>query len=700
MGEYATARYCAIYMVHDSNDLGGSLMRFLVLAASLCLWSCEAPETAREDADRAATGSTAGVATPASEPDYVDNFVLLDHQGEGHELYYYSDVPAIVVMIQGNGCPIVRNVWTDYKNVRDAYAEKGIPFFMLNANNQDDRLDIAEEAADFSYDMPILKDDTQLIAESLGVTRTAEVLVISPEDWSILYRGPVNDRLSYGNQRSDADEHYLADALDAALRGERPSVSRRQSKGCIVNLPEAGKRAEHASISYSDTIAPMLDENCAMCHQEGGIGPWAMTDFDMIEGFAPMIREVVRTKRMPPWSADPDIGTFHNTRELSIEDQQALVHWIEAGAPRGEGPDPLADRESDATVWPLGEPDLIIEAPAFDVPATGVIDYQFPTAPNPLDRDVWVRAVTVVPGDKTVVHHALVGSSETITPPGEGDQGDVFENYLIGFVPGAESYVYPEGTGVEVKVGGEFRFQMHYTPSGRATTDRTKLGLYFHDEPPKHRLRQQVVVNMQLGIPPNAGEHQEQAYFHFDNDATIYMLFPHAHYRGKSSAFEIAYPDGRLETILSVPRYDFNWQHSYNLTEPLNVPAGSRIIHRTVYDNSSRNLANPNPERTVPWGLQSHDEMLYGSFMFRWTEETAEKLVHDELQFNLRQFYGFADRDMDGKLARQEMWGGLARAWDRGDLAAVDADKDGALSFEEYYAMRRARLARQQQSSR
>jgi len=673
-------------------------MRIASTIVALALTGCnaETDTASNTNTEPAATKQLRAVeptVEPAPDPnDYVDNFTLLDHKGRSHELYYYEDAPAIVVMIQGNGCPIVRNAWSDFRAVRDTFEAKGIPFYMLNANKQDDRASLQTEAENFSYDIPILKDESQLIAESLGVKRTAEVLVISPEDWSILYRGPVNDRLDYGQQRANASEHYLADTLTAVLAGEQPERRIRRSKGCIVNLPEMAKRAAHAQISYSDVIAPMMVKHCASCHEEGGIAPWAMTDYSMIEGFAPMIREVVRTKRMPPWSADPHIGTFTNARGLSLEEKQTLVHWIEAGAPRGDGPDPLAERVSLATEWPLGEPDLIVEAPAYDVPASGIVDYQFPTVLNPMKEDVWVRAVTVVPGDKTVVHHALVGSSETVTKPGEGNYEDVFDNYLIGFVPGAESYIYPEDTGVLVKKGGEFRFQMHYTTSGRATTDRTRLGLYFHNTPPKYPLRQQVALNIALGIPPNTVDHQEQAYFEFDHPATIYMLFPHSHYRGKASTFDVIYPDGNQETILSVPDYDFNWQHTYSLTEPLNVPKGTKLIHRTLYDNTERNLANPNPDRTVPWGLQSHDEMLYGSFMFRWTEETKTNQVHDPLQFAVRQFYGFADKDMDGQLARTEMWGDLARAWDKGSLKSVDINGDNALSFAEYYNMELAKM--------
>lgn len=672
--------------------------------AALALSACGDTEAGGRSVDDAhgehaadAGHDIAAEAVSTAKIDRVDNFVLLDQAGKAHELYYMSDASAIVIMIQGNGCPIVRNAWSDFKAVRDEFEGQGVKFLMLNANPQDSRKDLAGEAEKFGYDLPILKDDAQLIAASLGVTRTAEVLVINPTNWEIAYRGPVNDRLGYGRQKATASEHYLKESLGAVRSGAAVSVPARAAKGCVVNLRDAGDSEAHAKISYSEIIAPILMENCVTCHQEGGIGPWAMTDYAQIEGFAPTIRDVIRTKRMPPWSADPDIGMFHGARKLSVDEQQSLIRWIEAGAPRGDGPDPLEARQSDATIWPLGEPDLIVEAAAFDVPASGIIEYQFPTVANPLSEDKWVKAITVVPGDKTVVHHALIGSSQQITPPGGGNDGDVFENYLVGFVPGSSSYAYPDDSGVLVKGGGEYRFQMHYTTSGVATQDATKIGLYFHDEKPAHVLRQQVALNLNIDIPEGAAEHAEHAYFEFDHEAEIFLLFPHAHYRGKSSKFDLQYPDGRTETILSVPRYDFNWQHNYALKDPITVPAGTRLIHETVYDNSEKNFANPDPDRRVPWGLQSNDEMLFGSFFFRWANETHEKPIHDPLRFGLRQYYGFADANINGKLDRSEMGQGLRQAMESGQLTQVDADKDGALSFEEFYAMQ---LARRQGGSR
>ncbi|MEL6447951.1 MAG: redoxin domain-containing protein [Pseudomonadota bacterium] len=627
------------------------------------------------------------IAATASAGTRVDNFRLLDQDRQSHELYYHKDATAVVFLVQANGCPIARNLLTDYRALRDTYADQGVRFAMINASLQDTRDAIRAEAEEFGIDMPILVDETQLIGEALDLDRSGEVLVIDPRNWEIAYRGPLSDRVGYETQKKVATETYLADALDSVIAGEAIAEPRRDAVGCIINFPERERVAEHAKISYSETIAPLLQERCTACHRPGGIGPWAMTSYEMIRGFAPMIREVVRTRRMPPWEVATDLPEIHASRALTADEKRTLIHWIEAGAPRGDGPDPLKNTAPVPDAWPLGEPDLVVTAPAFTVPATGIVDYQFPAVPNPLENDVWVRAVSIKPGNGKVVHHVLVGTTEEVIPDGdEGRLDAVFSNYLMGYAPGAESYVYPEGTGVLVKKGGQIHLQMHYTPYGVEATDETQVALYFHEEAPKHHLRQQVVMGWDIAIPPGEARHQETAYFQFDREAEIYSLFPHAHYRGHSTRFDIEYPDGKREPLLHVPRYDFNWQHTYTLAEPLTVPAGARIVHTSVYDNSARNPANPDPERTVPWGLQSHDEMLYGGFFFRWTDGTAEAPVHDQMAFEINQFFGALDDNFDGVMQQDEMPPRMGEAFGAGRFDSFNADKDDGLSPAEYRA--------------
>ena len=616
------------------------------------------------------------------EPVAIENFKLLDHKGKAHELFYYDDASAIVIMVQGNGCPIVRNALPDFRQLVAEFQNKNIRFFLLNSNLQDNSESIAVEAAEWDIDIPILDDDDQLVGETLGLSRTAEVLVVDPKAREIIYRGPLNDRLSYERQKESARNHYVKDAIEAQLAGETVYQALEPTKGCLINFARA--HGQQQSISYVNDIVPILQEKCLACHKPGGIAPWAMTSYEMLKGFAPMIREVVKMKRMPPWHADPAHSNWLEYRGLSIEERRTLVHWIESGAQRGEGEDPLLTIDSRQHEWSYGEPDLIVKAPSFTVPATGLVEYQYFSVDNPLDKDVWVTAASVKPGDPQAIHHlyAGVGIKGELTADMESNHQASTDGYLTVWSPGSDRGIMPEGTAVLLPKGSTINFEMHYTPYGKKTVDRTQLGLYFTDEKPKKILRYSEVVNHFLSIPAGAREYEVQAYHYFEKDAHIYTMIPHAHYRGKSSRFLLEYPDGRIETLLSVPYYDFNWQIGYTFPEPKPVPAGSRIIHQTTYDNSIHNESNPDPGRIVPWGSQSKDEMLFGPFTFTWDDETPDNVTHSRERLLLARKMGFIDKNFDGKIARSE----LERVHRREFFPLFhrgDQDKDDHLTFEE-----------------
>ncbi len=553
----------------------------------------------------------------------IENFRLNDHAGGSHELYRLSDRKAIAVLVQGNGCPIVRNAMPRFKELRDEFAEQGVEFFLLNSNLQDNRQSITKEVDGFAYDMPVLLDDSQLIGEALDLVRTGEVFVVDPSTWKVAYAGLVDDRLNYESQKKTANNHYLRDALAAMVAGKTVQVAQTKPVGCLINFPEKKLAAQHAKISYSTDIAPMLAKNCVSCHRSGGIGSWAMTEYNMIRGFAPMIREVVRTQRMPPWHADPHYGEFSNDRSLTVAERQTLVHWIEAGAPRGEGDDPLLKARQDWPEWSLGEPDAIVEITPHEVPATGTVPYQYQFVKNPLDEDVWVRAVEIIPGDRKALHHVIT-SFGTMNDKGRLDRRS--RRGLGGYVPGAIAEEFPEGTGTLLPAGATFQFQMHYTSYGKPATDSSRMGIYFHKKKPEHVLSGLVLMNTKINIPANSDGHTEMASRVIDKDVLLYSLLPHAHFRGKAMEFRAVYADGKEEVLLSVPNYDFNWQTDYILDEPKLLPAGTKIVHTTAWDNSATNPANPDASRDVPWGEQSWDEMLFGSIT--WREVTpAEKVA-------------------------------------------------------------------------
>ena len=547
--------------------------------------------------------------------DRVENFRLMDHTGASHELHYFADAPAMVLMTHNTSCSTLSDSLQSLTSIHQQFAPEGAEIMLINSDLRDNRSSVQAAADQAGIELPILLDTTQIIGENLLAATAGETLVIDPSTWTLAYRG-------------DADG--AKQAVAQLVQGDTVTAvsSTNATSGCVVDFPELARRAEHKTISYADTIAPMLNDNCVSCHREGGIGPWAMTDYNMVRGFSLMIREVVRTQRMPPWHADPHVGEFSNDRSLSDEQIRTLVHWIEAGSPRGEGADLLAQNAQQWPMWVMGEPDVIIEIPPEDVPASGVVDYKYKMVTNPLDQDVWVKAAEIIPGDRSVLHHVITSFGELET---EGRRAGRLKRGtgggLGGYVPGAVGKPFPEDTGILLPAGATIEFQMHYTPAGLATTDTSRMGLYLHKAPPKHKLGSMILLNPRILIPAGAPNHSEVMVRTFDQDVLVYSLLPHAHYRGKASEFVAHLPDGTKETLLSVPRYDFNWQTNYDLEEPRFLPAGTKMVHRTWWDNSARNPANPDATRDVPWGQQSWDEMLFGSVRYRVVDADAEQSV-------------------------------------------------------------------------
>ena len=618
----------------------------------------------------------------------VDNFALIDHVGDAHELYYYSDAEAVVLMVQGNGCALVRAALPDYRALRERFQDENVVFAMLNSNLQDTRDAIAAEAEEWDIDFPILMDETQLVGMDLELTRTAEMFVIDTDGWSVAFRGPINDRFEYERQRETAEQEYVADAITAVLAGEAPAVNQVEAKGCLINFPD--RENDATEISYNDDIVPILAANCMGCHTEGGIGPFAMSSYEMVRGFSPMMREVLRTRRMPPWHADPHIGEWKNDRSISNQEKQTLVRWIEAGSPRGEGEDSLKTLHEPIDEWPLGPPDYVVEFPSFEVQASGTVDYQYFEVDNEMIEGRWLKSIAFVPGDARVVHHVLMGTVRKDRPV--RNRGTGWDQFIGGYAPGlrAQSDQEPKDAGVWVDHNTRFRAQMHYTPIGKAVTDATKVGLYFFDEKPPKLLHSGVVLNPILEIPPNEKNAKVQAYMDIHRDATLYSVLPHSHYRGKSSKFTVQYADGTQELILSVPDYDFNWQTGYIFAEPLKLPAGTRLIHETVYDNSEQNPANPDPSKVVRWGQQSWQEMLYGSFSFTWDEESSDEPLDDGGRLRVAQMVGYLDKDMDGLIEESEL---AERSRLRPLLGLADRNKDGGLDIDEILLVNQLRGA-------
>ncbi len=651
------------------------------VAASGLLFGCAADGQA-PNALSAGSPASAEVASSAA-PATVDNFMLSDTEYMGHELYR-TDAKAIVLISHANGCPIVRNLAPALKALKARYEGQGVQFLMVNSAIQDSMEAIAKEKAEYGFDIPILKDANQLVGEQLGVTRTAEVFVIDPKTWKITYRGPLDDRLDYGVQKAAAQHTWAADAIEATLAGRQAMAAGKQSVGCLIDFPNR----KVATISYVKEVAPILEKKCAACHTEGGIGPFAMSSYEMVKGFSPMIREVLRTDRMPPWNVDPHVSKFADDKNLTPAEIKTVVHWVEQGAPRDGVTDPLAVAAKKRVVaeWPLGKPDLILDLPTYKIPASGVVDYQRPIVVNPLTEGKWVKASTYVVNQRQAVHHFLSGYLKEVPADGKGNESR-WGASMGGYAVGAESTLWPTNVGSYLPPGGAIGFQAHYTPFGKEVTDASKIGLYFYKdgEKPDLVMRNSVVIDNTIVIPPGAARHKETAYIDFPKDALLYSAFPHAHYRGYASDLWIQYPDGSKKRLLAMPRYDFNWQREYTFAEPLKVPAGSKLIANYWYDNSKQNPANPDASKTIVWGDQSWEEMFYTAVRYRWLDETSTKLTnYDELMDQTR-LLGMLDENIDGTIQKAELKGQL------GDrltpyFAQIDRNKSGGIENGELMA--------------
>jgi mono/diheme cytochrome c family protein/peroxiredoxin len=595
----------------------------------------------------ASIGGVAGAgASPAAEPLRAADFLLADQGYQAWQLSRLSDDKAVVIMSYAAGDAEVKKDAPALMALKTAYADKGVDVLALDSRLGEKRDRVIPDIKANGLELPVLFDYEQLVGEQLGVTRAAETLVIDPKGWTVVYRGPVGD----GAQA----------AVDALVNGKPVTAAYHPAKGSLIAFPERARSAEFAKISYAETIAPIVQDKCATCHQPGGIGPMPLNSYEQIKAFAPMIREVIRTHRMPPYLADETVGAFKDDDRLSSGQIKTLVHWVEAGAPRGDGADPLAKIKFQAPDWPLGKPDVILNVPPVKIAASGVMDYQHPVVPNTMSEGRWMKATTFRVSDRQVVHHILTGVVQGDYNVNSEASEAQWGASLGGYGPGRGSNIEPEGTGVWVPPSGGVAFQNHYTPYGKETTETTQMGLYWYKkgEEPKYVLRTFLIPDFSIEIPANTERHHEIAYIEFPKDAILYGLTPHAHHRGAATSVAIRYPNGKEVMLLALPRYDFNWQYEYFLKEPLKVPAGAKIIARWTYDNSKRNPANPDPNKVVHWGEQSSEEMLATYLHYRWVDETVkdQKPEYEKaLQANL--LFGVLDDNIDGKLEKSELRG-------------------------------------------
>ncbi len=399
--------------------------------------------------------------------------------------------------------------------------------------------------------------------------------------------------------------------------------------------------------TFSKDVAPILHAKCATCHRPGEMAPMSLLSYKDVRPWAKSIREKVVSREMPPWYADPAHGQWANDASLTQTQIETIRAWVDGGVKEGEAKDlPPAPKFAD-TGWHFGQPDVVLPmTEAAEIPADGTVPYRYFAVPTNFTEDKYIQFAEVKRGEPSVVHHIIVSVRDPeqgpLPPPGEIRRDTQRVNpeaardqqrpqqarrdnnpdaMLVGWAPGMSPLTLKPGQAKLVKKGSVLIYQMHYTTNGTPAKDRTSIGLWFAKAPvEKQMITRGVTVDpRKLVIPAGDPNFESRSSHTFAEDVHIHMFMPHMHVRGKDFQYRLVYPDGTSKILLNVPKYDFNWQLTYFVKEPIAAPKGSRIECVAHHDNSAGNKFNPDPGVTVRWGDQTWEEMMIG-----WIDYTLD----------------------------------------------------------------------------
>lgn len=545
----------------------------------------------------------------------VPGFSLKDTHRRSRSLDDYKTAKAFVVVFLDTECPVANLYIPTLVELHKQYADKGVQVIGINASNQDSYISVAAHALERELPFPVLKDFDQKVLDSFGAKRTPEVFLFDARR-VIRYHGRIDDQYGVGYRKEKPTRSDLKEAIDELLAGKAVTRASTEVSGCAiehVNRPRVGE------VTFAKHVAPLLQKHCQECHRPGEIGPFSLLTYDDAKNRTRRIREAIVEQRMPPWYADPRHGKFLNDRRMTAEERDTLLAWIDQGAPKGDDKD-MPPPVKFVKGWKIGEPDQVFTMDKkFTVPASGVLTYQRFAVDPGLKEDVWIQASEARPGNRAVVHHILV---YIIAPDQAGPyDADGTAHTLAGWAPGDMPAVYPPGTARKVKAGSKLIFEVHYTPNGVEQTDQSSVGVVFAKKPPELIAETNILANLTVKIPPGAANHKGQMVYTFPQDALVLSFMPHMHLRGTSAKYVATYPDGKTETLLSVPDYDFNWQSVYRFEKPLAMPKGTKLTWIGHWDNSADNPRNPDPKKEVRWGLQTWDEMQNGWMDVVWVKK-------------------------------------------------------------------------------
>jgi len=524
-----------------------------------------------------------------------------------------------VLLFISTDCPIAAGYTPRINALYEKYAAQGVIFEAVYPNDLETRPAIAEYMSERSYKFPYEVDLGAQKAKRLGVTTTPTAVILDAQGHEV-YRGAIDDN----GDPTLARKHYVDDALAAVLDGRQPAIGKTAAFGCVIMPSKAAPPVK--DVSYASNVKSIIDAHCVKCHEPGEVAPFSLMGYANARKWAPMIARVTGARKMPPWKAVHGFGEFNSDNSLSETEIATLASWNDAGAPKGKlGPENLT--VAPKPEWILGKPDMVVEpAKPYHLAADGGDVYRNFVVHTHFDHPMYVYEFDVKPGNRKVVHHAIVYTDVTgYSDKLEAKQNDGQEGFessgggpgffpdttLGGWVPGFTPRTSPKGLAFRLKAGANIVLQVHYHKDGKPEDDQTRVALYFTKEPPEKILDITWLVNPAIDIPAGASSHVEKLTYHIYRNTTIYALTPHMHLTGKSMKATVVLPDGSTQPLIFVNDWDFHWQLNYVLKEPLQVPKGSKIEVEATYDNSTSNPNNPNsPPKEITWGEQTTDEMM------------------------------------------------------------------------------------------
>ena len=594
--------------------------------------------------------------TRATQQEISINFDLLDLRGTLHPLSQNDKGMVRAFVFLSTTCPISNSYIQELNRQYEALPSR-IQLFGVISNPAISRGEAIKHFRDFDAKFPILFDGSELLAEVLQPTHVPEAFLVDSSG-KVIYRGAIDNAYeSIGRRRANVEQHFLQDALEAVTNCKSVLVSQTKPVGCL--FPRAGVSVESSGVTYARDIAPLIQSRCQNCHRPGQVAPFSLTNYEEAVSHADMLVEVTKLRIMPPWIPGP--STFHRfvgQRWLTDRELLLLRGWVESGCPRGNDSD-LPPQPALDEGWQLGQPDLVVRMQeTFTVPADGPDLLQNFVIPIKIPEDKLVAAVEFHPGNKRVVHHAVLflddkGQARKLdraTPePGYGNFGGpgfLPSGALGGWSVGNTARRLPNDMGRYLKKGSDLVVQVHYHPTGKIESDQSELGLHFVKKPVAESLKEPAklvgsiwMANYEMDIPAGEGNYRRSTSYTLPRDVIMVGIVPHMHLLGKAMRVTTEQPGRPTETLIDIPEWNYNWQDEYYYEQPIRLAAGTKLVVEATFDNSPANPSNPSsPPKRVTWGEETTDEMLFCFFLL--TSEKTGDLIHtifDNLGHDMKQ---------------------------------------------------------------